>query len=147
MQTKLVLWGASSHAIVIADIIRLRGDYEIVGFLDDISLHRHNTEFCGATILGGREQLDTLKDQNVRHLLMAFGNNRGRLRLSQLARSKGYALATAIHPMTAIAADAQVGEGTVIMAGAEGEARRREGGKTMIATIVRDGHKSGVQAG
>ena len=147
MQTKLVLWGASSHAIVIADIIRLRGDYEIVGFLDDINLHRHKTEFCGATILGGREQLDTLKDQNVRHLLMAFGNNRRRLILSQLARTKGYALATAIHPMTAIAADAQVGEGTVIMAGAVVNSGARIGENAIINTLAGVEHECVIQDG
>ncbi len=147
MQTKLVLWGASSHAIVIADIIRLRGDYEIVGFLDDINLHRHKTEFCGATILGGREQLDTLKDQNVRHLLMALGNNRGRLRLSQLARTKGFALATAIHPMTAIAADAQVGEGTVIMAGAVVNSGARIGENAIINTLAGVEHECVIQDG
>jgi UDP-N-acetylbacillosamine N-acetyltransferase len=147
MLTKLVLWGASSHAIVIADIIRLRGDYEIVGFLDDIGLQRHNTEFCGATILGGREQLHTLKDQNVHHLLMAFGNNRGRLRLSQLARAKGYALATAIHPMTAIAADAQVGEGTVIMAGAVVNSGARIGENAIINTLAAVEHECVIQDG
>lgn len=118
MQKKLVLWGASSHARVVADIIRLSGDYQIVGFLDDVSVLRHNTEFCGAKILGGSEQLDTLKDDDVTHVFMAFGNNRARLDLAQLARSKGYALATAIHPMATIAADVEVGEGTTIMAGA-----------------------------
>jgi UDP-N-acetylbacillosamine N-acetyltransferase len=157
MQPKLVLWGTSSHARVIADIIRLKGDYEIVGFLDDISPHRHHTEFCGATILGGREQLDILKDQNVHHLLMAFGNNRARLSLSQLARSKGYALATAIHPMTAIAADVEVAEGTVVMAGTVVNAGAKIGENAIINSsacvehecVIRDGaHVSaGVRLG
>jgi UDP-N-acetylbacillosamine N-acetyltransferase len=118
MPTKLVLWGASSHAKVVADIIRLRGDYEIVGFLDDVNIDRRHTEFCGATILGGSEQLDSLWRQDVSHLLVAVGNNQARLRLSRLARAKGYSLPTAIHPMTAIGADVSIGAGTVIMAGA-----------------------------
>lgn len=135
MQKKLVLWGASSHARVVADIVRLRGDYEIVGFLDDVNLNRRQTEFCGATILGGIEQLETLKAQNVTHLLMAFGNNRRRLSLASLARAKGYELATAIHPMTAIAGDVQVGEGTVVMAGAVVNAGTTIGANAIINTL------------
>jgi acetyltransferase EpsM len=132
MPTKLVLWGASSHAKVVADIIRLRGDYEIVGFLDDVNVDRHHTEFCGATILGGSEQLDNLRSNEVGHLLMAMGNNRARLRLSRLARAKGFALATVIHPMTAIGADVSVGAGTVIMAGAVVNPETRVGGNVII---------------
>jgi acetyltransferase EpsM len=147
MQPKLVLWGASSHARVITDIIRLRGDYEIVGFLDDISLRRHHTEFCGATILGGREQLDTLKDQNVHHLLMAFGNNRARLRLSKLARSKGYALATAIHPMSAVAAGVEIGAGTVVMAGAVVSPGSKIGESAIINSSACVEHESVIHDG
>ncbi|MBC8030750.1 MAG: acetyltransferase [Pyrinomonadaceae bacterium] len=147
MQTKLVLWGASSHASVIADIVRLRGDYEIVGFLDDISVHRHNTEFCGAMILGGAEQLDTLKGHDVSHLLMAFGANRARLRAARLARLKGYALATAIHPMTAIAAGVEVGEGTVIMAGAVVNAGVRIGENAIINSSAIVEHECVIQDG
>ncbi len=132
MRTKLVLWGASSHAKVVADIIRLRGDYEIVGFLDDVNLDRHGTEFCGASILGGSEQLDILRSKNVSHLLMAMGNNRARLCGSRLALSKGYVLANAIHPMTAIGADVSVGAGTVIMAGAVVNPEARIGENVII---------------
>lgn len=132
MPTKLVLWGASSHAKVVADIIRLRGDYEIVGFLDDVNVDRHHTEFCGATILGGSEQLDSLRSNEVSHVLMAIGNNRARLRLSRLARAKGFALPTAIHPMTAIGADVSVGAGTVIMAGAVINPESRVGENVII---------------
>ena len=54
-EKKLVIWGASGHALVVADIIRLGSDYKIVGFLDDVNPSRHNTNFCGALILGGQE--------------------------------------------------------------------------------------------
>lgn len=88
MRTKIVLWGASSHAKVVADIVRLGEDYEIVGFLDDVNVDRHRTDFCGATILGGLEQLDQLKEQGVAHLIMAVGNNRARLRLALQVRAQ-----------------------------------------------------------
>ena len=49
MREKLVIWGAGSTAMIVADIVRLRDQYEIVGFLDNVNLDRAQTEFCGAT--------------------------------------------------------------------------------------------------
>ena len=40
MSKKLAIWGASNHALVVADIVRLLGDYEIVGFLDSVNPER-----------------------------------------------------------------------------------------------------------
>ncbi len=57
---QVVVWGASGHALVVADIIRLRGQYELVGFLDDVSLECRDGEFYGIPILRGRKELDRL---------------------------------------------------------------------------------------
>src|SRR6185436_6998624 len=105
------------HAAVVADIIRLQGIYDLVGFLDDINPERAGEPFCGATVLGGREQLEPLRAQKVTHMIMAFGNNRARLRLAAIAREYGYELATAIHPDAVIAADVEIGAGSALMAG------------------------------
>jgi PglD N-terminal domain len=43
MRPKIVIWGAGGHALVVADIIRLRDDYELVGFLDDVNPERAGT--------------------------------------------------------------------------------------------------------
>src|SRR5712691_3944490 len=93
---KVVLWGASNTARVVADIIRLQGEYELVGFLDDINPERRDETFCGAFVLGGREQLELLRARDVSHIMMAFGNNRARLTLAAIARAKGYQLASAL---------------------------------------------------
>ncbi len=114
----LVIWGASGHARVIADIVRLTANFNIVGFLDDIDLGRKGTEFCGAKILGGREQLEYLRNKKIGHLILAFGNCQARLALSSISSQFGFELATAIHPDAIIARDISIGAGTVIMAGA-----------------------------
>src|SRR5262245_47628480 len=77
-------------SLVVSDIIRSRREYEIVGLLDDIHPERARTGFCGATILGGAEQLDRLRRQEVDYLICGIGDGRARLRLSALARTKGY---------------------------------------------------------
>src|SRR5882762_4126489 len=114
----LVIWGASGHALVVADIVRLVGQYEIVGFLDDVNVSRRDTGFSGARILGGREQLPGLAGLGVRHLIFGFGDCAARLELSSLVRQHGLLLATAIHPRATVAVDVSVGAGTVIAAGA-----------------------------
>jgi len=117
-QLNLVIWGASGHALVVADIIRLRGEYRITGFLDDRNPDRQHKAFCGAAILGGREQLPKLAALGVTHVILGFGDCGARLRLASLVRQHGLLLATAIHPRATIAAGVSVGDGTVIAAGA-----------------------------
>ena len=134
MSAKLVIWGASSHAFVVADIIRLLGDFEIVGFLDNLNPERAGTEFCGATILGGADQLEVLLSAGIKHVIIGIGNSRARLQLAESARAKGYHLATAIHPRATVARDVAVGVGTVIAAGAMVNPRVRLGENVIINT-------------
>ena len=79
--------------MVVADIVRLRVELELVGFLDDVSPERAGTTFCQAPILGGREQLDRLLEDGVRFLIRGFGKSAARLALAEPARSRGYQLA------------------------------------------------------
>jgi UDP-N-acetylbacillosamine N-acetyltransferase len=118
MSNKLVIWGASGHARVVADIIQLRCEFEIVGFLDDLDPHAQGREFCGLPVLGGRERLPGLRAQGVSHAMLGFGNCAARLRLGALLRSEGFELATAVHPAATVARDVEVGGGSVVAAGA-----------------------------
>jgi acetyltransferase EpsM len=147
MRSKLVIWGAGGHALVVADIVRLRGDYEIVGFLDDANPQRHETEFCGASILGGREQLDALKLRGVQTLIFAFGHHEMRLRLSEFARAKGFSLATAVHPQAIVAADVDIGTGTVLVAGAVVNPSSKVGQNVIINTCASIDHECVVEDG
>lgn len=115
---KLVIWGTSGHASVVADIVRSQGEYEVAGFLDDANPERVDTEFCGVPVLGGHERLDALLQGGIGRLIFGFGDREARLRLSELARAKGFVIATAIHPKAVLASDVTVGAGTVVAAGA-----------------------------
>lgn len=114
----LVIWGASGHARVVADIVRLRRDFYVAGFIDDVNLNRCGSEFCGSTILGGREQLVLLRDNGIKHLIFGFGDCKARLTLSLVAKDFGFDLATALHPGAIIASDVLIQPGSVVMAGA-----------------------------
>ena len=147
MGIPLVVWGASGHARVVADIIRLSNEYDIVGFLDDVHPERCGTEFCGARVLGGRETLDDLRRQGVQHLILGFGDNRARLTLVNLVRAEGFCLATAMHPRATIAADVTIGRGTVVAAGAVINPGTRIGQSVIINTCASVDHDCLVDDG
>jgi acetyltransferase EpsM len=147
MRQKLVIWGAASQAKIVADIIRLRDEYEIVGFLDNINPERKGNSFCGASILGGEEALDDLLQRGVNHLICAFADNRGRLRLAAAARARGFLLAGAIHPGTIIARGVPIGAGTVIHAGAVVNTEAKLGENVVVATSASVEHECTIEDG
>lgn len=117
MKPRLVIWGASGHASVVADAARLQNEYEVAGFLDDVDPNP-GREFCGAAVLGGREKLDELHREGVTHIILGFGDCEARVMLAEVAREKGLCLATVVHPSAVVAADAGIGAGSVVAAGA-----------------------------
>jgi len=147
VREKLIIWGASGHALVVADAARASGEYEIVGFIDDVHPERSGEAFCGAAILGGREQLDVLPQQGVDKLIMGIGHCQARLELSEFARNKGFRLATVIHPRAYVAMDASVGRGTVILAGAVVNSAARIGENVIINTSASVDHECLIEDG
>ncbi len=118
MPPKIIIWGASGHARVVADILRTSGSHEIVGFIDDVRPDRAGEEFEGAPVIGGREQLPAHRTEGVTQLIVAFGNCVARLDAARYAVANGFSLATAIHPSAVIAASARIAAGSVVAAGA-----------------------------
>lgn len=142
---KLVLWGASGHAKVVADIVRLAGEFEIAGFLDDVD--PRGREFCGARVLGGRDRLESLRADGVTHVLFAFGDGAARLRLTPDVRARGFELATAVHPRAVVAADVVIGGGTVIAAGAVVGPGTTLGENVIVNTLAGVDHDCVIGAG
>ena len=132
---------------MVADIVRLQGEFSIIGFLDDVNPVRHNTSFCGARVLGGREQLDLLRLAGVEYLIFGFGDCDARLALSELVRSKGFHLATAIHPKAVVASDVVLGAGTVIAGGAVVSPGSCIGENVIVNTCASVGHECIVEDG
>ena len=117
MTDRVVIWGASGHALVVADILRLAGR-EVVGFIDDMDAERRGQRFAGARVLGGRESLESLHADGVRAIVVAVGNCAARLRLADVVRQHGLELARAVHPRAVVAEGVTLGAGTVVCAGA-----------------------------
>lgn len=132
--TSLVIWGAGGHAIVVADIVRLRGEFQIAGFLDDTRPESKGVAFCGATILGGGDVLGFLHNEGLEHVIVAVGDCSARLRLAAEANRFGLAFATALHPHAVIAGGVRVGAGTVAAAGAIVNPEARIGDHVILNT-------------
>ena len=115
---KLLVWGTSGHASVVADAVRLTGEFELFGFLDDVDSQKAGTEFCGAPVFGGRERLGSLRREGVGALVFGFGDCAARLRLAEFVRGEGFELASVIHPSAVVARGVAVGAGSVVLAGA-----------------------------
>jgi UDP-N-acetylbacillosamine N-acetyltransferase len=115
---QLLIWGAGGHAAVVADIVRLQGEYEIVGFVDDVTAGRSETTFAGAPLHTSRDALQRIRDEGGSHLIVAIGDCAGRARCAAEARRMGFRLARTVHPRAVVGAGATVGDGAVIAAGA-----------------------------
>lgn len=101
--------GASGHGRVIRDIAERLGA-GVRGFYDDDS---------GRSVLGP-EYLGSVCDYlgaiDRGGCILGLGDNRTRREVAE--RCGGLRYATLIHPAAVVAADAEIGEGTVVMAGA-----------------------------
>ena len=114
----VVIFGASGHAHVIADIVKAEGNH-VVAFLDDDS----NQSDCAGPIS------DYSKYQNC-YFVIGIGDTDTREKLSQL----GLKWHTAIHPSAIVSDSASIGEGTVVMPNAVINARTIVGKHCIINT-------------
>jgi sugar O-acyltransferase (sialic acid O-acetyltransferase NeuD family) len=140
MNPQIVIWGASGHAKVVADIVTLCGEFQIVGFLDDINRHLHGTTVDGVKVLGGQEQLALVKSRGARHLVFGIGDACKRLKLATIVDNAGFRFATVVHPRACVARSVSVGDGTVVAAGAMVNPGVQIGRNAVINTSASVGH-------
>ncbi|MGH7127685.1 MAG: acetyltransferase, partial [Planctomycetaceae bacterium] len=148
MAEPLVIWGASGHAKVVAEIVRLDPQgFQIIGFLDDLHPSRHGMKFCGAAVLGGREQLPVLTRQGVRRAIVAVGECAARARLANVLTDGGFELVTVVHPRAVIAESVEIGAGSVVMAGAVVNPDVRIGSNVVVNTSASIDHDCAIGDG
>ncbi|MDA9981282.1 acetyltransferase [Gammaproteobacteria bacterium] len=143
----IVIWGASGHSLVVADILRLQGTYRVIGHLDDINVRSHGELFAGSFVLGGREQLSSLRRDGVADLCVAIGDCDARLELADVAKEYGFNLPVVIHPSSVTAKSAQVGRGTVLCAGSIVGPLANIGESVIVNTGVSVDHQCVIENG
>lgn len=102
---KLVIIGASGHGKVIADIA-LKTGYEEIVFLDD---NENLIECAGFPVVGKSIEASVMDGDKI----IAIGNAKIRERIQSTVKT-----VTLIHPKAVISRRVEIGEGSVVMAGA-----------------------------
>lgn len=141
---EIVIWGAGGHGAVVAEIIRLRGEFEAVGFLDDTNPTRRGELFYGLPILGGEDALDSTP---ARYCGIAVGNTPARIEIARRVRARGLELPSLIHPRAVIADDVSIGDGTIIKAGAMIDPLVTIGELAIVGAGVTLGHGCAIRDG
>lgn len=116
---KILILGASGHAKVIIDLIERAGEHQVVGLVAED--RPDNGTFCGYPVAGGIEELAAVCDDlAVEGLVAGVGDNWRRSEVIRRACEirPGSRFVSASHPAAQIAHGVELGEGTVVMAGA-----------------------------
>lgn len=105
----VVVVGAGGHSRVVCPLIKLLGHH--VTYLLDDNEKLHGKQVHGLLVKGNTDDL-----KNETDAFIAIGNNAIRKKIVESVDKKNYP--SFIHPDALISSEAEIGEGTVIMAGA-----------------------------
>jgi sugar O-acyltransferase (sialic acid O-acetyltransferase NeuD family) len=140
---KLLVFGAGGHAKVVIDIIEQQGNYEIAGLLDD-DLRHQGERFFGYPVLGTRADLPALFSAQLRHAIVAIGDNASRAAVAAYLDQHGWRFANAVHPRASIGRGVKIGPGSVVMAGCVVNADTSVGAQVIINTGATVDHDCGI---
>ena len=113
---RVVIYGASEGGECVIDLLRAKGGYEIVAFLED------NPSLVGGTRKGipirSGDSLGILEKEGIGAVTTHIASPKFRLALLQRTKKAGMVMLNAIHPAAFIADTARMGVGNLIKAGA-----------------------------
>ena len=138
---KVVIIGASGHGKVIADILELNGNYEILGFIDKNI--QPNTKVLNYNVLGDRTVLfDILQSDPQIGGIIGIGDNWNRKKVAEtlLGQFPKFNFVNALHPFAIISKYAKIGRGVVAVAGSIINSGAEIGDHCIINTKASVGH-------
>lgn len=112
---KLAILGASGHGKIVADLAEICG-WETAEFFDDASDAKGSINGCWP-IVGNMSDF-MLSSNLYAGAVVAIGNNNIRSKLSETLLVRNIPLVTLIHPTAVVSRYAQIGKGSIIVAGA-----------------------------
>jgi sugar O-acyltransferase (sialic acid O-acetyltransferase NeuD family) len=136
---KIIIYGASGHGKVVADIVSAMSDVELIGFVDDHEADKKRM-VGSIPVLGGEGVLSGVLREGVEGAIVAIGRNDVRLQKANTLKAMGFRLHTAVHPSVVIAGDVKIGEGTVLMPGVVINASARIGAYVIVNTSATVDH-------
>lgn len=125
-EQELVVYGAGGHGTVVLDALIAAGQLPL-GFLDDgLAV---GERVLGFPVLGDATWLELHAGARV---ALGVGGNRARCAISERCRTLGVELVTLVHPRAAVSMFAEVGAGSVVLAGSVVNARARLGSGCIV---------------
>ena len=115
----LIVFGAGGHGKSVLDTLHAEGRYEVLGLID--STAEVGYRVLGVPVLGGEDDLPVIMQQQAcNNFLVAVGDNFQRREISNrlLASFPDISFVNAVHPSAVVSHSAELGAGTVVMAGA-----------------------------
>lgn len=112
--------GAGGHAKVIIDILRLNGEFDLIGLIDS-DPSRVGDQVLGIPVLGGDDQLESLYRDGVRHAFLGIASlskTENNKRIFERISKLGFDIVKVIHPSAVVSSDVTIGRGSRIFGGA-----------------------------
>ena len=110
----LLILGAGGHGRVVSETAELEGRWERIVFLDD---RRDVDVVLGHRIIGKINEYVRFADE-YEYAIVCIGDNDKRMDLIEKLLKVGYKVTVSIHPKAVVSKYCEIGEGSVILAGA-----------------------------
>ncbi|MPM74665.1 putative acetyltransferase EpsM [bioreactor metagenome] len=110
----LLIIGAGGHGMVVAEAAELEGRWDSISFLDD---RQDIDRVLDYKIIGTLNDYEEFIGK-YEYVIVAIGNNEKRLQLIEELKAAGYKIPIIIHPRAWVSSYSNIGEGSVILAGA-----------------------------
>jgi sugar O-acyltransferase (sialic acid O-acetyltransferase NeuD family) len=114
---RILVYGAGGHGKVVGDIFVTKDEGEFAGFVDDRE-ELWGKKVIGFPVLGNGEWLREEAVHSRIAIALGIGDKRSRQLLADRCARWGIEILTVIHPAATVSRSAQLGPGTIVMAGA-----------------------------
>jgi sugar O-acyltransferase (sialic acid O-acetyltransferase NeuD family) len=130
---QVIVYGAGGHGKVVADILISEGEVGFAGFIDDRK-ELLGTKVMGFPVLGNGQWLRERALTSRLAIALGTGESAVRQVFMTCCSEWGIEVLTLVHPAATVARSAQLGAGTVVMAGARINAEANVGVGVIVNT-------------
>lgn len=131
----LILIGGGGHAKSVIDVIREKGEFHIIGVLDQA--HRIGEYVNGVPIIGEDASAKAYFEQGIKYAFVSLGsigNTRLRRKITKRLKKIGFTLPSIVATSAEVSPSAVIGEGTFVGKGVQINAEAVVGCHTIINT-------------
>lgn len=146
-KVKLAIWGTSGHACVVYDSVLKSNTFTCCAFIDDVNQDLWGKELFHIPVMGGRKNLNLLRQKKITHIIVGVGDCDVRMALAQIVMAERFQLATVIHPSATFGFDVKIGVGVFVAAGVVINPRTSIGDNVIVNTSVSIDHDNIIEEG